>query len=228
MDTYYDRLNAFYRANRQSPLSAHEQLVMLHLLQLNNEHGNCGQFYLSDVLLAERTQVPKSEITPIKRNLKNAGLIDFRTNPHNPRAGTLYTLPPLKKSGAQISTNQPETGQYRSTNSEEVKKAWRECAGEELTGGRAFGMIQLENAYGTKAVVDAIIKADQSNTQPRLTFNYVKAILENAKKGANANAKRKPAGGTAVRSAQRREEFHDDEFPPEYQYLIENAQAFGG
>lgn len=90
---------------------------------------------------------------------------------------------------------------YLSTNSDEVIKAWRECAGEHLTGGAALGLIDLENLYGTQAVVDAIYAADQANTRMKISFNFVKTVLENRLKGDeklartfNSNSRNEPAG----------------------------------
>ena len=75
------------------------------------------------------------------------------------------------------------------TNSEEVKQAWFLSEGEALKGGNAFDMIQLENAYGTEALVNAITAARRANTQPRLTYNFLKAVLERQQKGGKENAR---------------------------------------
>ena len=85
-----------------------------------------------------------------------------------------------------------------SENSEEVKQAWLECEGERLKGGVALGLIQLEKNYGAEVVIDAIYKAHQANNQPRLSFNFVKAVLERILKGGEkANGKIVPIRGTA-------------------------------
>ena len=224
MDTYYDRLNAFFKFNAAHPMPPDDQLVMLHLLHHNNRLNNIGQFYLTDLQLAEQTHLSKSKITAIKRRLKNLGLLNFKTNPKAPAAGTQYTLPPLKKSDAKSQVG----GNYRSENSEEIKKAWRECAGENLTGGVAFGMIQFENEHGTKAVVDAIFKAHQSGVDRRHMFNYVRAVLEN-KGGAERartyrNTNGKIAADAAGRPVKRNDEF-DFDVPPEYRKYLAGAQA---
>ena len=81
---------------------------------------------------------------------------------------------------------------FLSVNSAEVQNAWRQCAGENLTGGAAYGLIELENVYGTQAVVDAIFEADRANTRERISFNFVKKVLENMVSGKEAkpNARR--------------------------------------
>lgn len=227
MDTYYDRLNAFFKENARAALASEDQLVMLHLLHCNNQTGNTGSFYLTDRQLINRTNLTKSQITAAKRRLKNLNLIDFKTNPKAPRAGTQYTLPPLKKLDVKTKTD----GDYLSENSAQVKHAWRTCAGENLTGAKAFAMIQLENVYGTQAVVDAINRADLSNTAPRLTINYVKAILENKKGEINhAGTSKKPAAatskstGAAVGRFGGADEF-DHDVPPEYRKYMSSKPA---
>lgn len=86
-----------------------------------------------------------------------------------------------KKNSSPTATTR--TREKRSTNSEEVEQTWFECEGERLKGGVALGLIELENEYGTTAVVDAILEAHRSNSRPRLSFNFVKAVLENQQKG---------------------------------------------
>lgn len=86
-----------------------------------------------------------------------------------------------------------------SENSAEVQQAWLDCEGERLKGGVAFGLIQLEKNYGSEVVIDAIYKAHQANNQPRLSFNFVKSVLERILKGGEkANGKIVPIHGTAV------------------------------
>lgn len=91
--TYYDRLKETYRAFEQMNLQASAQLTYLHLLHINNCLGNTGQFYCSDNKLASLTNLSKDSITKAKRHLKSVGLLDFESNPKNPRNPTFYTLP---------------------------------------------------------------------------------------------------------------------------------------
>lgn len=68
-------------------------------------------------------------------------------------------------------------------NSAEVQATWFKCEGERIPGGVAFGLYDLEKLYGSDSVVKAIIAASQANTQPRLSFNFVKAVLERQRGG---------------------------------------------
>ena len=92
MATYYDALNDFYKSNEQERLVSSAQLVYLHLLHINNCHGNSGYVQVSDRELEYRTKLNKNTITTAKRILKNRGLIDFKTNAKKPHEGTIYTL----------------------------------------------------------------------------------------------------------------------------------------
>lgn len=92
MPTYYDALNDFHRRNATQPLHSAAQLLYLHLLHMNNCLGNRGQVKATDRQLEELLRVTRPTITQAKRQLKNAGLIDFES-PKSPRTGTLYRLP---------------------------------------------------------------------------------------------------------------------------------------
>ena len=204
--TYYDRLNESFVLFSQLNLQANEQLVHLHLLHINNSLGNPDEFYCADNRLAILTNLSKDSITSAKRQLKNLGLIDFKTDKHNPRKPTLYFLPcskgknqakkPAKvqakiqatfkeKEKESITTTDTTTRTREENlpvNSDEVKQAWFKCEGEHLKGGNALGLIQDEKQYGTKAVVQAIIAASQANTESRLSYNFVHAVLMNRQK----------------------------------------------
>ena len=78
MATYYDALNDFYRLNEQERLVSSAQLVYLHLLHINNCHGNSGYIQVSDRELEYRTKLNKNTITTAKRILKNRNFIDFK------------------------------------------------------------------------------------------------------------------------------------------------------
>lgn len=92
MATYYDGLKDFFEKNDFSPLASSAQLVYLHLLQLNNRHGNCGFVQISDRELERLTNLNKNTITKAKRTLKNCKWIDFHTEPDKPHRGTTYFL----------------------------------------------------------------------------------------------------------------------------------------
>ena len=72
----------------------------------------------------------------------------------------------------------PAKTRVLSENSYPVKQAWFECEGERLKGGVALGLIELEKEYGTEKIVKAIYTAHQANSQPRLSYNFVKAVLK--------------------------------------------------
>lgn len=93
MATYYDALNDFFKLNEQERLVSSAQLVYLHLLHINNCHGNNGYIQVSDRELEYRTKLNKNTITTAKQILKNRGLIDFKSEKGKPRKGTIYTLP---------------------------------------------------------------------------------------------------------------------------------------
>lgn len=92
MATYYDGLKDFFEKNDFAPLASSAQLVYLHLLQLNNRHGNSGIVQISDRELERLTSLNKNTITKAKRTLKNCKWIDFYTEPDKPHRGTSYTL----------------------------------------------------------------------------------------------------------------------------------------
>lgn len=218
--TYYDRLNEFFTANELAPLPSSAQLVYLHLLQLNNRQGNAGQFRCTDGHLAEVTRLNKKTVAEARRLLEQEGLLISITQAGNPRAGTLYRLndgekisvspkaptpkvapqqeipPPKKPAPQELTLPKKPVTDYISSNSAEVKDIWMKCEGEHLYGGAAMGLIELENLYGTEAVCRAIITASQANKYPKLTYNYVRAILENQQKGGNRY------GGNGVGTAQ--------------------------
>lgn len=108
-----------------------------------------------------------------------------------------------------------------SENSEEVKQAWFDCEGEKLKGGVALGLIGLEKTYGTKVVLDAIYRAHQANSQPRLSFNFVKAVLERTVKGGEKGSGkivpiRAGTNNAAVVSDYAGAWDFNDEMPPDY------------
>lgn len=92
MPTYYDALNDFHRRNAINPLATAAQLMYLHLLHLNNCLGNGGSVKVSDRQLELSMCVTHPTIIKAKRQLKNAGLIDFESDAKSPRSGTRYML----------------------------------------------------------------------------------------------------------------------------------------
>ena len=92
MPTYYDALNDFHRRNAINPLATAAQLMYLHLLHINNCLGNGGSVKVSDRQLELSMCVTHPTIIKAKRQLKNAGLIDFESDAKSPRSGTRYML----------------------------------------------------------------------------------------------------------------------------------------
>ena len=78
---------------------------------------------------------------------------------------------------------------FNGLNSAEVKEMWFKCEGEPIPGGIATGLYTLEKIHGADVVTQAILKASQANTQPRLSFNFVKAVLERMVKGGVPNGR---------------------------------------
>ena len=81
------------------------------------------------------------------------------------------------------------TATFNNLNSAEVQEMWFRCEGERIPGGIAFGLYELEQLHGTEALCKAIMAASQANTQPRLSFNFVKAVLDRQQKGESKNAR---------------------------------------
>ena len=229
--TYYDRLNKTYRAFEQMKLQPAAQLTMLHLLHMNNCFGNTGLFYCTDDKLASLTNLSKDSITNAKRHLKNAGLIDFKSNPKKPRQGTLYILPDEqgKEQGKEQGNEQgKEQGKTRGVVSDsfiknkekekeketpapahfitglspEVQEMWFKCEGEQIPGSVALKLYELEKLHSTDVVVKAIETASLANSQPRLSFNFVKAVLERQLKGNSRNDKCRRNDGDIVDNSQ--------------------------
>ena len=111
MATYYDGLKDFFEKNDFSPLASSAQLVYLHLLQLNNRHGNRGFVQISDRELERLTNLNKNTITKAKRTLKNCKLIDFHTEPDKPHRGTTYFLTFFRMGQSVGQTMGQSTGQ---------------------------------------------------------------------------------------------------------------------
>lgn len=177
MDSYYDRLNDFFRRAESEQLPAAQQLVMLHLLHINNRAGNLGHFTCTDERLIQLTGLKKFAITQAKRALKNRGLIDFTTSKAAPRTGTHYLIPALKKTDttARISTA--------------VEAAWVAANGQPLKGAVASALAALEAAATPEALVDAINEASLANSRERLSFNFVKAVIDSRAKGGGAGGR---------------------------------------
>ena len=86
--------------------------------------------------------------------------------------------------------NNNKKNNTRASNSSEVLQLWKDCRGEELICGKAYGMIELERNHGTQVILDAIKTASESNNYtefPFVTYNFFKKILESHLKGEKIN-----------------------------------------
>ena len=74
---------------------------------------------------------------------------------------------------------------------------------EEVYGATAFYLIEFENQYGTEKLKQALIDAAKGNKYDRISYNYLKAVLENK-------------GGRSVGSIEQYSKIADDEVPEGY------------
>lgn len=80
----------------------------------------------------------------------------------------------------------------------QIYEVWTLYEGENLSGGQILDMYSLEREYGVELLVECIKEASRSNTRQRLSYNFVKKILENRAKGVKHNERsfgRKTGGG---------------------------------
>lgn len=236
--TYYDRLKEFYSASERLNLKASEQLIMLHLLHINNCVGNPDSFYCTNERLATLSHLTVKAVKEAKCTLKNHGLIDFESDPKKPRKPTRYILPTTLNStlnGTPNSTpnstpngtpngtlnnvvvfnareDKTKTRPDKTTTptttatrghelydvpSAEVQETWLKCEGELFKGSIAFGLFDLEKMYGTQALCGAILTASQGNKAEKLTYPFVKKVLENQTKGGKVNVRNNGVTGSA-------------------------------
>ena len=240
MTTYYDALNDFYKLNEQEPLAPSAQLLYLHLLHRNNRLGNRGHVQVSDRMLELTTRISKQSITDAKRNLKSHGLIDFKTEKSNPRAGTHYTLKcftagqnPGQNPGQSLSIN-PKVTLHEDLKTKDLKTKEltlsdkRACANskefedlleywdEKLRGGRLSFEHQSEilifvERYGFEWVKAAMTEAaDTNGSHYGVNMKLLRAVVER-----KANPKPKKSKG--------RENVGTREYakPPEYDFIDE-------
>ena len=102
--TYYDRLNYAFEKFEKLKLPSSAQLLYLHILHIDNCLGRTGQVRCSDSTITVKTGLSPNTVTTAKRTLKNYGLLDFKTAKKNPRAGTLYFLPPNITPNTEVKT----------------------------------------------------------------------------------------------------------------------------
>lgn len=95
-------------------------------------------------------------------------------------AGVAGAVPPEKsvKIARGNGVGESEKISSPSTNSPEVQQTWFRCTGEAMGSYFAQDMLFLENEVGTEILVQAIVEGYRSNTAPRLSYKFVKAIAQ--------------------------------------------------
>ena len=197
--TYYDRLNAFFSDNEIDPLPPAAQLVYLHLIHENNRLKNPNAFCFTDSRLAALTGLSKPAIATAKRVLKNHGLINFKTDKKNPRAGTLYSLPENREK-SQDSLTINDGRQMNATGaviSSELKSVWKaNNDGTPPSETEAYYLAEDAKLYGEDKVQQAIIRAGQKK-RGSLSIYFYKMQLGDVTGGRkeNTNARRNTGHG---------------------------------
>lgn len=206
--TYYDRLNAFFDKNEINPLPPSAQLVYLHILHENNRLRNPEVFYITDMQLTFTTGLAKQAVTDAKRRLKNAGLIDFKTDKKNPRAGTRYTLPdttePTKKQNIESDGRQIDTNNV--IISAELKKTWKaNNDGTPPTETEVYYLADDVKLYGEEKVRQAIIRAGQKKRGSLSVYFYKMQLndVTSTRKESMTNARRNITSGNSQTVPQR-------------------------
>ena len=162
--TYYDKLDAFFNGLKDSPMNAAAQLIYLHLLH-RIDQKRC-EIEVTDRELMELTGLPKQVVTDAKRRLKSKGLIDFKTDRANPRAGTIYRLnTPIVDINA------------------EVRRQWIACASEEPNTATREELLKMEQEYGASQVAAAIRRAHFNKCYDYINLFMVKRQLVGGKSG---------------------------------------------
>ena len=85
---------------------------------------------------------------------------------------------PIQGDGAANATDLTNAQGSLSTNSAEVRHEWFLWNNENLKGGDALELIQLENLYGAEKVVAAIHAAGCADRFGKLNINFVKKVLQ--------------------------------------------------
>lgn len=198
--TYYDRLNEFFIDNEIDPLPPSAQLVYLHLLHVNNRLRNPDLLYLTDSRLAFMTGLSRPAVTDAKRVLKNRGLINFKTDKSNPRAGTRYTFPEVETSTVQVKNDGRQIETTGAVISAELKKVWKaNNDGTPPSETETFYLADDVKVYGEEKVRQAIIRAGQKKRGTLSIYFYkmqLGDVVSGRKEGAG-NARYARSGGNS-------------------------------
>ena len=196
--TYYDRLNAFFLENEIDPLPPSAQLLYLHLLHENNRLRNPSVLYMTDSRLAFMTGLSRPAVTDAKRQLKNRGLVNFKTDKKNPRSGTRYVLPEEgdRKFGTAGDGQRIETTD--AAISAELKKAWEaNNDGAPPSETETYYLAEDVKVYGEEKVRQAVIRAGQKK-RGMLSIYFYKMQLGDVisgRKERTGNARRNTGTG---------------------------------
>lgn len=191
--TYYDRLNAFFDGLEIKPLKPSSQLLYLHILHEFNRLRMPAQIYATDIRLASQTGLTRQAITDAKRQLKNCGLIDFKTDKHNPRAGTRYTLP-------ETAAKKPQDAKIETAGtviSAEIRQTWTfNNDGTPPSETEMRYLAEDVKAYGEEKVKQAIIRAGQKKRGELSVYFYKMQLGDviSGKKESAGNARYNATG----------------------------------
>lgn len=139
----------------EGDLTALTQLVGYKLLAIDNERKHPDSFILTDRELMSRTNIKSGQtIVEARRQLKNAGLIDFKTKKNKP---TRYWFPIKHETSTnnEIGKHQPSTGQaqglvsYTQAREDVKKEEKKDCDDAGARGGQ--GEVAVATGTPTQA-----------------------------------------------------------------------------
>lgn len=211
---FFDGWKALNKRFDEGDLTAHAQLVGYKLFAIFNEQMFPESLPLTDRELQSLTNIKSGQtIVEARRQLKNAGLIDFKKAKNKP---TRYRLTikhesstnqaPIKhepsknenpniRAREDVKTEDVKTKNNNNSagaceNLDEVLDYWEEFCGGRLTFEHQSQLKAWVNQKGVEWVKEVMQTAADSNNNPRgISFNYLKAIVQNK---LNAQAQ-KPA-----------------------------------
>lgn len=217
-----EQFNAFQTVSEVLELSANTRSVFYAILAEFNRARYPRELKIANIRVQHLSGVTSSHsFETARQTLINAGVIKHKKQVYelclvregagnfsgNERKDSDSATSPVsvererereKEKTLTTTTTTTRARSFVSSNSPEVVETWFNCEGEHLRGGNAFGLIELENQYGVETVCAAIIKASQANTEPRLSFNFVKAVLNNMLKGGEKRGKDKAVRNSDV------------------------------
>ena len=174
------RLETLTNLSKNTITDAKRQLKNLGFLDFHTKRNNPRKgtrYILPELNVEANTGVNVEANTGVNVEVNTGANTGVNTGVNN--GGTVINVREEKESEREEKkSTAPAKTRVLSENSYPVKQAWFECEGERLKGGVALGLIELEKEYGTEKIVKAIYTAHQANSQPRLSYNFVKAVLK--------------------------------------------------